>query len=160
MRITREDKFVTRFENAPFSERIKELGDTAEGVFETWAKKNNIVFVRVGFNRPPFKSFYKFAPELRLMPDYACEGTEAVLIEVKGCGKEGVKIKDESVSAMEFWHTLNKVKIFIYNSSSKSYCLIDLQDLIDKLDGKPRMKFPDGKTYGIIEINELSWEKV
>ena len=50
---------MTRFENESFTEREKELGDTSERVFEAWAQKNNVPFVRFGFNRPPFQKFYR-----------------------------------------------------------------------------------------------------
>jgi len=150
---------MTAYQNAPFSERIKTLGDTAEGVFEAWALKNNILFVRLGFNRPPFKRFDKFADEVRLMPDYACEGADAVLVEIKGCGREGLKVKEDSIRVMEFWNMLNPVLVFIYNSSKKATCLITLDELITKTDGKELRTFPDGKTYFTIPNEELVWEK-
>jgi hypothetical protein len=155
---------VTRFENAVFSERLKELGDTAETAFEKWARKGNIPFVRMGFNRPPFKRFYKVDERLRLMPDYICEGDDVVFVEVKGCGNEGLKIKLDSLDVMGFWNDdFHKVKVFVYNSATKMCAITSYEELADITEDKDIHEFPDKKKYYIVSVDELDnvgWEKL
>jgi hypothetical protein len=149
---------MTTFEKASFTEREKELGDTAEGKFEEWAARRGVILVRLGFNRPPFRRFYDFDERLRLFPDYAAEGAkESILVEVKGCGKEGLKIKDQSISVMDFWNDLVPVRIFVWNSSLRKCCLLAFDELVSLLEGKEAMKFPDGKVYRIVDNNDLTW---
>ena len=150
---------MTRFENESFTEREKELGDTSERVFEAWAQKNNVPFVRFGFNRPPFQKFYRVNELLRLIPDYVCEGPkETVLVEVKGCGREGLKIKDQTLVALDHWSDYNRVFIFVYNSSFKQYSFFPLEQLVALCEGKPKLAFPDGKEFVVISNNEITWE--
>lgn len=149
---------MTRFENAPFSERIKELGDTAEAVFEKWAERHGIIFIRLGLNRPPFKHLFKVSKLIRLIPDYLCEGTDTVLVEVKGCGSEGLKIKHESFDIMAVWNAIQPVRIFVYNSSSNATTLLTMDDLAELRMTKEVQAFPDGKLYVTIPINEMTWE--
>ena len=149
---------MTRFENAPFSERIKELGDTAETVFEQWAEQHGITFVRLGLNRPPFQHLYKVNKLIRLMPDYLCEGTDTVLVEVKGCGLEGLKIKHESFDIMAVWSAIQPLKIFIYNSATKATALLTLNELAELRLTKDTQAFPDGKLFVTIPITEIKWE--
>jgi hypothetical protein len=152
---------MTRFENASFTQREKELGDTSEGVFEAWANKNGLPFVRVGFNRPPFKKFYKVNELLRLMPDYVVEGPkETVFVEVKGCGREGLKIKEQSITALDHWDEYNPVFIFAYNSSFKQYSFFPFDTLIKLCEDREVLKFPDGKEYVIIPNNDLTWNNL
>ena len=149
---------MTKFENAKFDNRLKDLGDTSEGKFEEWATKHGVPFVRMGFNRPPFERFYKFPEELRLMPDYAVEGSGPAMVEVKGCGKEGLKVKLESIRVMEFWDTMIDVRIFIFNSARpQRYAWLNLFDLIALTDDKGTRKFPDGKEYYLIPNDEIEW---
>lgn len=153
---------MTQFENAPFNERKKYLGDTSEAAFETWANKNGIPFARMGFLRPAIKLF-KVDERLRLMPDYICEGKDITLVEVKGCGNEGLKIKLESLDVMGFWNdNFHKVLLFIYNSSTKKCSFVDWEEMDFLTVNKDVHTFPDKskKKYYIIPIDELQWNEI
>ena len=152
---------MTQYENAPYEERFKTLGDTSEAAFEQWARKRNINFERFGFNRPSIQKVFKIDERLRLIPDYLCEGTDIVFVEVKGCGNSGVKVKLESLRIMGFWNdNFHPVKVFIYNSATKKWAMIDWEELDMIAAGREVHEFGDKshKQYYNIPVDEFTWE--
>lgn len=152
-------KMVSGFSKRPFHERFADLGDTAEQKFREIADAKGIRYVDYGFHRPPFKRFYDVPLFIRLTPDFLCEGREKekYLVEAKGCGSRGLKIKLESLEGMRLWNELAPVWVFVYNSSKKKYAMVSYEHMVGMCEGRDVEEFDDHKEYYTVPVKEFTW---
>ena len=130
----------------------------SESHFKLFADEQGIRYIRFGLDRPPFNSLTGLPLFIRAAPDFLCEGTSKFFSEVKGCGKNGLKLKRESLDAMKEWNTYLTVWVFIYNSSSNKYAFATYQQLEELCKTIEPQKFDnDGKVYYTISTSKLSW---
>lgn len=103
-----------QFRNRPWTERFKQMGDEAEGVFETVATETlGIGFARYGLNRPPI-DVAKLPAQLRYTPDYL---TSRSLVEVQGSGRDQVvKLKQDKLYALMQWDGIFPTEIFLWDA--------------------------------------------
>ena len=139
--------------HAPWSERFKDMGDEAEGVFEELYNVNGVGFARFGFNRPNLH-MSKLPTHLRYAPDYV---TEDGFVEVQGFGRDQTcKLKVDKWEALRYWDCLHPVYLFVYDSFNKRSTTIALRDVGGRsvrLD-----KFPEGKPYFAIDASDIFTE--
>ena len=121
------------FRDQSWQSRFKEMGDTAEGVFQAVAPLGK--YERLGWNRPAV-SLTLMSPAIRHMPDYYSGGK---LVEVMGLGRDGIlKLKTGKWEALKFWNkTGNEVVMFLWNSHKKTYALVEWSALVS-LTGRAR----------------------
>jgi hypothetical protein len=146
---------MPKFENQPFAQRLKVMGDTAERKFEeVWEKP----FSRFGFHRPEFS--VNNLPKLILhMPDYI---DSVNLIEVKGFGRDQTfKVKVLEYGYMQQWDQVHPLLIFVWDSHRKRYTDFPLKALTEWINsGVAELGyFPEPKAYFAVPAKEVfAWE--
>lgn len=122
-----------------FNSRLWIMGDYGETAFKDFAAHNDLIPIRFGLDRPPYRFFPQLSPILRATPDFLVETGRVKLVglltkqpgddsrstvprhflcEVKGCGKDQVfKLKDEQIEAWRMWQvfTNRPMMFFLYN---------------------------------------------
>ena len=147
------------FHERQWASRFGQMGDEAEGVFETVTDRNH---VRYGLNRPPL-AVQNLPLRIRYTPDYL---TSHGFVEVKGCGKDGkLKIKLENWNELHCWNNEFPVDLFIWDSHRKRHTTIPLVDLSkivnDPEAGVQSDHFHDGKLYLAIPVDSIdAWTDV
>jgi len=139
------------FSDLSWDQRYGAMGDEAEGAFE----ERTDGWARLGFNKPPF-SIQTLPLFLRYTPDYVTVNT---LIEVMGCGKNGLKLKQEKLSALTMWDGQMPVWLWIWSTPKQEYAFIPLKTimkLIDKGDATPG-SFREGKAYYGFKPSLFPW---
>lgn len=132
------------YNNQPFIKRFNQLGDVSEHAFEEHATKEDIAFVRYGFNRPPLTKFPTAAAFVRFTPDYLAQFQKKLFFcEVKGTTRNDFKVKLRQIAQLKEWHKLEPVIFYIYNSSRKLMTFISLPQVeeIITLQALPVEKF-------------------
>lgn len=129
------------------------MGDEAEGVFE---KVHPWGFIRYGLDRPPLK-VGALSLKLRYTPDYL---TGSSLIEVIGCGRDGViKLKCEKLTALQMWELDHPVQIFFWDSHNEKYAYAPLGDVVRAIYTTSNVqRFNDGKPYWALKVEDLEVE--
>lgn len=149
------------FSDKPFSERLKVMGDIAQGAFEEWATESNLSFVRYGFDRPPFTQFWKLPLFVRATPDYVCETNtnNHFFVEVKGARGRYLKLKCETMNALEPWNNLRTVWFFIYRNDTEKFSFVPYRRLLDVCE-KATIKYfsQDKKPYYELRTNTFEWK--
>lgn len=130
-----------------WGDRVRTLGDIAEGVFEEVAPLGS--HVRYGLNRPPF-TVKTLTSMQRNTPDYLC-GT-GDFVEVMGCGRDNViKLKLEKWAAQKRWQKVGPVRFFFWNSNHSEWALLTIkqvQELVTKARKADGVQaFDDGNEY-------------
>lgn len=97
---------------------------------------------------------------VRFAPDRLKSGG---FVECKGVGKDGiVKVKMEQLYALQFWHMLLPVTIFIWNSFRKQHAELSLKTFMDACQEHGTIQqFPDNnKPAWFIHVDFLNvmWE--
>jgi len=141
-----------------FADRFKIMGDIAEGAFKRVAESEGITVVEFGLKRPPIKRFTKLHAHVRTMPDYLCETNRLFFCECKGCGARGVKIKLESLEALQEWNKYHEVQVFIYNSKADKYVFVSMTELIEACANAKVDRFEvDKKEFYQIPLKTFTW---
>lgn len=110
------------FSERPFEQRIGQLGDQAEAVFEAVYPQG---WARYGLCRPPI-NLATVPPMIRYSPDYI---TAKGFVEVQGFGRDQTfKLKASKYEALNAWHGLFRVDLFAYDSHNKRYGFMRLHD--------------------------------
>lgn len=150
-------------------------GEVSEHQFELWAQRNDVVAITYGFRNEDMPKdaqgkelvtrhrFTRLSPHIRMTPDFACMSKKAgFLVEVKGCGSRGLKIKDETMESLEWWTTHDPVYFFVYNSSSHKCAMISFEDMQNLCNDVPTDYFEsDKKPYSLIKIKSITnWEDI
>ena len=137
------------FSNQSFQARMGAMGDEAEGKFE---ELHTSGFVRFGLNRPPVK--VQMLPSfIRYTPDYL---TSHGFVEVQGVGRDRkTKIKIDKAIALQQWHQLFKLQLFIWDSKKQEAKYIDWEWLWPQLASMPIKHFVEGKPYWEVNIDSL-----
>jgi hypothetical protein len=132
------------FKNKPFEERMKTMGDIAEGKCVEWLESEKRGYCQVGLNRPPIK-ISMIPLRIRHIPDFL---TSAGFIECKGFGKDQtLKVKLEDWACWQFWHGEFALDLFFYDSHFDRFRIVGFDEfrmwLCDQrvtLDHFPEMK--------------------
>lgn len=115
-----------------------------------------------GLRRPKFRQTYKdLSAFIRFTPDFLCEGKEnkKFLVECKGCGRDVLKIKLETMDVMEHWTHFAPLWFFIYNSSKNQYALVTYRALMDLCEAAEIKEFSnDHKKYYHIPTGRFEWQ--
>jgi|TARA_R110000796_G_scaffold238820_1_gene359298 hypothetical protein len=139
------------FSDLPWDQRYGSMGDEAEGAFEKCTEG----WARFGFNRPPF-SIQTLPLFMRYTPDYVTVNT---LIEVMGCGKNGLKLKQEKISALTMWDGQMPVWLWVWSTPKQQYAFMPLKTVTQFIDkGETTFgTFREGKTYFNFKPSLFPW---
>lgn len=108
------------YHEQPFSQRFHTLGDIAEGAFEKAAPLG--AAIRFGWDRPNV-TMRHMSTAIKHLPDYYTGA--GYLVEVVGCGRDDtLKFRTSKYEALQQWHRIQPVQVFVYNSSRKEFVLI------------------------------------
>ncbi len=134
-----------------FNRRLSSMGDESEHMFEAIAPLGK--YVRYGWNRPPVTMTH-MAETLRHTPDFYTQ--IGYLVECAGLGKDGIyKLKLVKHEALKAWNKWQPVKLFLWNSSTSEWVLLDwkqIQRLVTKAKREHGVEaFHDGNEYYPIE---------
>lgn len=137
------------FHERSFKERFLVLGDIAESVYLNVAPLGKSE--RLGWRRPQV-SMKKMSLELKHMPDFYADTGE--LVEVVGCGKDHtLKFKVSKRRALDTWHTMQTVVIFVWNSDLEEWVVVEWDAFKALAVAAPVKEFHDGNKY-----TPLSWK--
>lgn len=140
------------FHSKPFEERIGQMGDRAEFVFESTYPEG---FVRFGLNRPPLR-MASLPAFLRYTPDYL---TSKGLVEVQGFGRDRTaKFKLGKMEALAAWQHIFRVDFFLWDSQEKRYGWLrmpELQEAIGRGAGHLRSFANDGNQYWAFDADRV-----
>lgn len=155
-----------------WSERKKfGKGEVSQEQFRLWAERNGIKYLPFGFDLTDEQDkdisiarFLKLTPQVRMTPDYACMSKKAgFLVEVKGCGRDGVKIKEETLQSLSIWQEhMQDVYFFIYNSHTHACVLITYAAISQLCYGwaSPKYFESDNKKYYLLPNDKFTWETI
>jgi hypothetical protein len=138
---------MNQFRNQSFAARMGAMGDEAEFAFESAHQGG---FVRFGLNRPPV-AVQQLPPQIRYTPDYL---TSSGFVEVQGVGRDRIaKIKIEKAVALQQWHSIFNLEMFIWDSKTKTHRYLPWAELWPTLPSLPIAFFPEGKPYWELNID-------
>jgi hypothetical protein len=141
---------MTQFRDQQFGQRFHALGDLAEQEYSN--RQPHGPFVRFGWRRPTV-AMTNMSPMLRYMPDfYTGDGK---LVEVMGCGKDGVLkgLKVPKWAALCDWYNhVQPVQFWLWNSNLQEGFSISLIQMtvfvLDSVEQFGVQKFEvDGNEY-------------
>jgi len=140
-----------KFKDLDFSERLKEMGDLAEGKFEEVAPWP---YARYGLNRPPFR-LNNVPRQICYTPDYL---TENYLIEVQGFGRsQEIHMKVDKLDALGWWHKQMEVLLFVYDSMFDRHTFLRFHTIRDLcLQSKIKL-FPDNRKEYYAVPADVAW---
>jgi hypothetical protein len=111
------------FHKQTWPQRLNQMGDQAEGIYETVYGETS---ERFGFNRPCFP-ITRLPHLLRCAPDYIEDGKR--FVEVQGFST-ALKVKVEKIAALHHWAQYLPVDLFFYSSTKDDWCEIRLPDFM------------------------------
>ena len=112
---------VNRYRDKPFNQRLSSMGDMAEARFEEISPLGKAV--RFGWNRPSVTMTH-MAEKIRHTPDYYAQ--IGYLVECAGLGRDGIyKLKLTKYEALKSWNKDQPVMLFLWNSSTSEWALLD-----------------------------------
>jgi hypothetical protein len=150
---------MSSFADKSFQERLLTMGTIAQTAFETWAKTKDIRFVKYGFDRPDFKQFWQLPLFIRATPDYVCETGHNFFVEVKGARGKHLKIKDETMRALDTWNSYITVWFFLYRDDTDAYDFVNYRTMHDLCLLSPTKRFiQDKKLYYEIATKQFDWK--
>lgn len=147
------------FYKKEYKTRMKVAGDIAEGKFIEYAKKNNLIYQKYGFDRG-IPKYYLVPSFVTCTPDFLVIGEKAVLVEAKGTGRaDHIKIKQHDLEQLELWNAIIPVYFFLYDSHLDKHCLMWYNDLVRLTKGVPWDTYPDNhKKYYKIPKTLMEWK--
>ena len=128
----------------PFDERKK--NNTAETMFESSCRKNNILFIRYGLDQlnsgiPGYK-FVTIDKMIRNTPDYILFAKNTCFVEVKGCKNElGMKLSD--VRSYKKWNNIMPILYYFYSTTHKQHKFIKHDDFLNIAGACKTKRYPD-----------------
>lgn len=149
------------FSDKSFAERSDMMGDLAENAFRRFADSRGIRQYNYGLNRPPFDYFANLPDMVKATPDFICESQKRTkfFVECKGTGGKVIKIKHESLAALEAWNDLMMVWFFFYDSNNDRYAFVNYRHLLVLCEDARSYQFPDNnKFYYSLRTSKLTWE--
>jgi hypothetical protein len=155
---------IGNFSECSTRERMMYSGKNAEQQAELFFHNSGIKFQRYGWNGSegylPSGDYQRISATLRAKPDYIVKQTgNYSLVEVKGCGNAGLKIKLSSIGAMRDWHKKAPVLLFIWHGSKKQFAFLSLGKLMELTTGLNVMQFEnDGREYYQIPCSYFNWQ--
>lgn len=131
---------MSAFKDQSFNQRFAQMGDEAEGHFETYAKEVlDRSFVRYGLARPPIQ-MHALPARIRYTPDYLMS---KCFVEVQGLGRDQqMKVKHDKLNSLRWWNDFQRpsfdgVRLYIWDSHHQRECWFHLSMLDELLaDGK------------------------
>ncbi len=140
---------MTSFKDKSWDERYAAggMGELAEAKFEDVCKRTlRKNFERYGLDRPCLQ-VGKLPVRIRYQPDYLMsEG----FVEVQGFGaKQTMALKVEKYNALQFWHQVHPVAIFVFDSHNDRWTMVGLRRVDGWINsGRTELRyFPEGKAY-------------
>lgn len=135
------------FHKGDFAVRYTQMGDEAEAQFEATYENG---WVRFGLNRPNI-SLGMIPSMLRHTPDYL---TSHGFVEAVGVGRDRkLKLKIEKALALQQWHTIFPLRLFVWDSKLKQSRMIEWTELWPALPTLPIGFFPEGKAYWAVDVD-------
>lgn len=145
---------MSGYASQEFGQRIGQMGDQAEGLFENLGLLGRAN--RYGWNRVATSAMPR---NLANTPDYVTSTGD--LVEVMGCtGTLFRAMKVDKWESMKAWNTFaeGRLSFFIFNSGRQTWVLLSYEKM-KRLVGKARKRgikaFPDGNEY-----YEILWKEV
>lgn len=137
------------FREQAFAARLGAMGDQAEQAFEA---VHDGGFVRFGLNRPPV-AVQLLPMMVRYTPDYL---TSSGFVEVQGVGRDRiVKLKIEKAVALQQWHAIFNLRLFVWDSKRSEHHYFDWESLWPRLSTMPIGHFSEGKPYWELNIDAI-----
>lgn len=96
---------------------------------------------------------------LKHLPDYYAG--DGYLVEVVGCGRDRtLKFRTTKVNALQVWHAIQPVYIFVYHSTTRTWVLVYWEEFLDiyaaaKRQFKVQKFSSDGNEYVPIPLDWL-----
>lgn len=154
---------MNNFRDKPYKDRMAVRGTPAENAFVRYAKKKGWRGAKYGFEEG-VEYFYNLPDVIRSTPDFVITHPDAMLVEVKGCGRDGiVKLKERDLKALEEWERACVVMFFFYDSHRQrvaTYFLDDVLSIIDREDVQ-RGTYPENRAmYYMIPVDFMEWEDI
>jgi len=141
---------VGEFREQSFAARLGAMGDQAEQAFE---QVHDGGFVRFGLNRPPV-AVQQLPTMVRYTPDYL---TSSGFVEVQGVGRDRiVKLKIEKAVALQQWHSIFNLRLFVFDSKRSEHHYLDWGPLWQRLPAMPIGHFSEGKPYWELNIDQVT----
>lgn len=138
------------FRDQSFNARLGAMGDEAEQRFEQLYENG---FVRFGLNRPPV-AVQMLPPMIRYTPDYL---TSQGFVECQGVGRDRtLKLKIDKGLALQRWHEMFALRLFVWDSKKQVSHLIDWEPLWAALPSFPISTFTEGKPYWAVPIDRVT----
>jgi hypothetical protein len=146
---------MTQFHRRGWDARYAEMGDEAEGVFETL----NSNCTRYGLDRPKV-NLAKVPRFIRYTPDYLMHDR---LVEVMGFGKDQlIKLKLEKLEQLLAWSEHYPVHLFLWDSHKERWAELEIGAVRQAAYLAPVKLFPEGTPYYEIPADGLSalWHRM
>lgn len=138
-------------------------GTPAERQFVAFAKRNNWHGAKYGFEQG-VEHFWKVPEVIRATPDFVISHPHPMLVEVKGCGKDGIiKLKERDLTALIAWEDMCDVWMFFYDSHLNRVSFQGLQSILMTIrePGVEIDHYPDNNAkYYKVPVSTLKWEDI
>ena len=148
------------FKDLPYNDRMKPKDNLSRAAFDQYAKFMHFKYKGIGVDGSEKVTSLEIPALLRNMPDveiWTESDSKNHLVEIKGCGNKGVKIREDKLGIYCEYNKMFDVFIFIYNASSSRYAFMPLNKLVD-IASKIGTSYD--KSMGIIyniPVGNISW---
>lgn len=154
---------MTNFNEQAYKDRMRVRGTPAERQFVRFAKRSGWHGAKYGFEQG-VERFWKVPELIRATPDFAISHPHPMLVEVKGCGKDGIiKLKERDLTALNVWHDMCDVWLFFYDSHLQRTAFEGLESILMTIR-EPEVEidyYPDNKAkYFKVPVSMLKWEAI
>lgn len=149
-----------RYNEQNYQDRMRVRGTPAERAFVRYALANGWRGARYGFEAG-VEGFWKLPEVIRSTPDFVLTDPNPMLVEVKGCGRDGlIKLKDRDMKALAFWDTVCHLSFFFYDSDRHRVAFVSFLQIADLLRDETIMYgvYPDNNArYAKLPVDRLGW---
>lgn len=154
---------MTHYNEQEYEERMKRRGTQAERQFKIYANRKGWNGGKYGFEQG-IPKFWKVPEVIRATPDFIISHPKPMLVEVKGCGEDGIlKLKFRDLGALGAWNDLCEVWMFFYDSHRNRVSFQGYESILDILDS-PEVEideYPDNKAkFHMLPVNIIKWENI
>lgn len=119
------------YRSQPFEKRIKNKDNLSNKAFMAFCKKEKITSDKFGVDGSELHKAYQMNHIIRHAPDKLCRSASGniFLTEMKGCKKEGLRIKTDCLADYLEWAKLIPVNVFAFESDSHKYAYLSIYEL-------------------------------
>lgn len=154
---------MTNFNEQVYKDRMRMRGTPAERQFVVYAKKMGWHGAKYGFEQG-VEHFWKVPEVIRATPDFVISSPVPMLVEVKGCGKDGIiKLKERDLTALESWNHMADVWFFFYDSHRKRVSFQAYPSINEVVMDSDIVQdiYPDNNAlYYKLPVDKIKWEKI